>query len=143
MSVQARREHGTRIGRLFRRAAWWQRGVAVLCALVALHGLWAVFVPGVDLDDSDLPCPPAVVAAVVGSGGLETVDGPPELVEAHDAACAATGRRWLLAGVLQIGLATVWGLATLEWARVWRRRRRQARRRSRAGSDEPPPEPDS
>lgn len=121
----------TRTGRLFRRATRLQQAVVVLCVLVGVHGLWVVFVPGVQLDDSDLPCPPAVIAAFAGSAGVEITDGSADLAESHDAACAATGRRWLVGGLLQIGIATVWGLATLEWARVWRRSRRQARREAR------------
>lgn len=119
----------TRTGRLFRRASRWQQAVVVACVLVALHGVWVLFVPGVQLDDSELACPPAVVAAVAGSGGVE-IDQGAEVAEAHDAACAATGRRWLLGGILQVGIAAVWGFATLEWGRVWRRSRRRARRRS-------------
>lgn len=121
----------TRTGKLFRRATRLQQAVVVLCALVGVHGLWVVFVPGVQLDDSELSCPPAVVAAFAGSAGVEIADAPADLAEAHDAACAATGRRWLVGGLLQIGVATVWGLAILEWARVWRRSRRQARREAR------------
>lgn len=137
----SRDTRGTRVGRLFRRADRWQKAVAVLCALVAAHGVYVLFVPPVQLDGSDLTCPPAVVAAIAGRGGVETVDDP-EVAARHDAACAATGQRWLVAGGLQVGLAVVWGLATLEWARVLRRRRRRRRRRSRerrqsAGSAEP------
>lgn len=128
-SSSKRSSSGTRTGRLFRRASRWQKAVVVGCALVALHGIWVLFVPGVQLDDSDLSCPPAVVAAVAGSGGVEVAEGG-ELAERHDAACAATGRRWLLGGILQVGIAAVWGLAVLEWGRVWRRSRRRSRRRS-------------
>lgn len=120
---------GARTGELFRRANRWQKAVVAGCALVALHGVWVLFVPGVQLDGSALPCPPAVVASVAGSGGLE-LDAGAEAAERHSAACAATGRRWLLGGVLQVGVAAVWAMATLEWARAWRRSRRRARRRS-------------
>lgn len=138
----SRDARGTRVGRLFRRADRWQKAVAVLCVLVAAHGVYVLFVPPVQLDGSELTCPPAVVAAIAGRGGVETVDDP-EVAARHDAACAATGQRWLVAGVLQVGLAVVWGLATLEWARVLRRRRRRRRSRERrqsaesAGSSEP------
>lgn len=129
---------GTRGGKLFRRANRWQKAIVVACALVGLHGVWVLFVPGVQLADSDLPCPPAIVAAVAGSGGVETVSDAPALAERHDAACAATGRRWLVAGLLQVGIATVWGMATLEWARVWRRSRRSRRRSTERGRGRSP-----
>ncbi len=128
MSSRTTRTTRTRSGRLFRRASRWQQAVVVLCLLIALQGVYAVFVPPVRLADSDLACPPAIVAAVAGSGGLEITDGDADLAERHDAACATTGRRWLLSGIMQIALAAVWGLATLEWARVGRRRRRHRRR---------------
>lgn len=129
----------TRTGTLFRRATRLQQTVVVVCALVGLHGLWVVFVPGVQLDDSELPCPPAIVAAFAGSAGVEVADAPADLAESHDAACASTGWRWLVGGLLQIGIATVWGLATLEWARVWRRSRRQAQRETRRGGSHSSP----
>lgn len=100
----------------------------VVCGLIVLHGLWVVFVPGVEARDSTLPCPPAVVAAVAGSSNMESAGASPASAERHDAACAAAGRWWLIAGGLQIGVALLWALATLEWARHRRRaRRRQAR----------------
>lgn len=124
-----RKAKPTRLGRLFRRASTWQKVVVVVCAVIAAHGTWVMFVPPVQLEGTELTCPPAVVAAVAGSGGVDTPEASPELAEQHDAACAATGRQWLLATVLQVGLATVWGVATLEWGRVWRRARRRGRSR--------------
>ncbi|HVM15317.1 MAG TPA: hypothetical protein VM287_13450 [Egibacteraceae bacterium] len=113
---------------LYRRANRWQRAVAVFCGLLVLHGLWVLFVPGVQPEADGLPCPPAVVAAVTGSGGFQLTDVSPAMAAYHDAACAAAGRWWLATGVLQIGVAAAWGLATLEWARLRRRARRRERR---------------
>lgn len=127
-SKRGRRGH---VGQLFRRANRRQQLLVVLSGLVALHGLWTVFVPGVDLEGTDLPCPPALVAAFAGSGTLEITDASPERAAQHDAACAAGGRWWLIAGGLQIGVAAVWALATLEWARLRRRARRRRARQAR------------
>lgn len=135
--TRTRRSDRTRVGRLFGRANAWQKAVAVLCVLVAVHGVYTLFVPGVDLPDSDLPCPPAVAAALAGSGGVSLGDVSAEVAARHDAACAATGRWYVVAALLQIGVAVVWGLATLEWARVARRmRRRRDRRRHNAGASD-------
>lgn len=126
------RSHSGRLGRLgvlFRRASRWQQAVVVVFALVAAHGVYVLFVPGVRLSDPTIPCPPAVVAAVAGSGGFATPEGLP--ADAHDAACAATGRWWVLAAAAQTAVAGVWAYTLLEWARVRRRVRRHRRRRRR------------
>lgn len=114
----------TRVGRLFRRASRWQKAMVVVCALVAAHGV----PPPCAAPRQRAAVPQAIVAAFAGSGGMEVVDGSPELAERHDAACVADGRQWLLAGLLQVVIATVWGLSVLEWAGVWRRRRQGATR---------------
>lgn len=123
------RRSSTRLGVLFRRASRWQQAAAVVCALIAVHGVYVLFVPGVRLPDPALTCPPAVVAAVAGSAGLATPEGV--AAAAHDAACAATGRWWLLAATAQTAVAGVWAYTVLEWARVRRRVRRHQRRRRR------------
>lgn len=131
----ARGGRGTRVEQLFRRANRRQRAVVVVCGLLALHGLWVIFVPGVDPEDSALPCPPAIVAAMAGSSNVETPDASTVSAERHDAACAAAGRWWVVAGGLQIVVALLWAQATLEWARHRRRvRRRRARQSQEAQS---------
>lgn len=119
----------TRLGSLFQRANRWQKAGAVVLALVAVHGIYVVFVPGVQLANPALGCPPAAVAAFAGKGGFDSPEG---LAAAHDAACASTARWWLLAAGGQTAVAAIWGLALLEWARVSRRVRRRRRRRERA-----------
>lgn len=116
---------------MFRRANTVQQVIVVLCGIVALHGIYVLFVPGVQLANSALPCPPAIVAALAGSGGVSVGDVTPEIAGSHDAACASTGRLYTAAALLQVGIAVVWGLATLEWARVWRRVGRRKRREGR------------
>lgn len=128
---RARRSAGsTRVGTLVRRASWWQKLVAGGLGLVALHGVYVLFVPGVVIDSPEFACPPAVVAAVAGSGGLPTASDP-QVAAAHDAACTTQGRWWVLAAGAQTLVAAVWALAVLEWGRVLRRRARRARRRAR------------
>lgn len=119
----------SRVGTLFRRAAWWQRLAVGVLALVALHGVYVLFVPAVDIGAEELSCPPAVVAAVAGSAGLPSADDP-AVADEHDAACARQGRWWVVAAGTQTAVAAVWALAILEWGRV-RRRARRARRRAR------------
>lgn len=134
------RRSRTRLGVLFHRANAWQKVIAVACAVVAVHGVYVLFVPGVALEEDALDCPPAAAAAVAGKGGVTTPDGFD--AGAHDAACASTGRWWALAAGGQTAIAALWGLAVLEWGRVWRRARRRRRRqwsqpsgrRSRPGS---------
>lgn len=120
----------SRLRTLYRRATWWQKALSVVLALVVIHGLYVLFVPGVDIADDELECPPAVVAAVAGSGGLPTA-GDAEAAAAHDAACRQLGRRWTLGAVGQVAVGALWALAVLEWGRVWRRARRAERRRRR------------
>lgn len=122
-----------RLGTLLRRAGWWQRLAVGVLALVALHGVYVLFVPPVDIGSEELSCPPAAVAAVAGSGGLPSADDP-AVAEEHDAACASQGRWWVVAAGTQTAVAAVWALAILEWGRVGRRARRvrrRARRRAR------------
>lgn len=119
----------SRLGTLVRRANWWQRAAVGLLAVVALHGVYVLFVPPVDIGSEELSCPPAVIAAVAGSGGVPTASDP-GVAEEHDAACASQGRWWALAAGAQTAIAVVWALAILEWGRV-RRRARRARRRAR------------
>lgn len=130
-----------RLGTLLRRASRSQKLVVGVLALVALHGLYVLFVPPVDIGSDELSCPPAAVAAFAGSGGLPTADDP-DRAAAHDAACAAQGRWWAVAAGAQTLIAVVWALAILEWARVRRRlrraRRRQRRHQRRAAREEPP-----
>lgn len=121
----------SRLGTLVRRANWWQRAAVGVLALVALHGVYVLFVPGVDIGSEELACPPAVVAAVAGSGGVPTASDP-AVAEEHDAACASEGRWWVLAAGTQTAVAVVWALAILEWGRVRRRARRSRRRARRA-----------
>lgn len=118
-----------RVGMLLRRASWGQRLAVGMLALVAAHGIYVLFVPGVDIGSEEWSCPPAVVAAVAGSQGVETASDPAVAAE-HDAACASTGRWWVVAAGAQTAVAGVWALAILEWGRV-RRRTRRARRRER------------
>lgn len=129
MSRRRRSQGSTRLATLVRRASWWQKLLAGVLALVALHGVYVLFVPGVAIESQELACPPAVVAAVAGAGGLPT-SADPQVAAAHDAACAAQGRWWAIAAGAQTLIAAVWALAVLEWGRVQRRARR-ARRRAR------------
>lgn len=101
----------------------------VVCTLVVVHGVYVLFIPGVRPPDPGVSCPPAVVAAVAGSGGIATPGGLAP--DTHDAACATTGRWWLLAAGAQTAVAGVWGYTVLEWARMRRRMRRHQRRRQR------------
>lgn len=121
--------HSTRLWVLFRRASRWQQTAVVVCALVAVHGVYVLFIPGVRPPDPGASCPPAVVAAVAGSAGIATPEGLAP--ETHDAACATTGRWWLLAAGAQTAVAGVWSFTVLEWARMRRRVRRHQRRRQR------------
>lgn len=129
-SGRARREGAvSRLGTLVRRAGWWQRAAVGVLTLVALHGVYVLFVPAVDIGSEELSCPPAAVAAVAGSGGLPSA-GDPAVAAEHNAACARQGRWWVVAAGAQTVVAAVWALAILEWGRV-RRRARRARRRAR------------
>jgi hypothetical protein len=123
-----RRSHNaSRLGTLIRRASRWQKLTAGLLGLVALHGVYVLFVPGVAINSEELACPPAVVAAVAGSGGLPTA-ADPGAAAAHDTACARQGRWWVAAAGGQTLIAGAWALAVLEWGRVARRARRARRR---------------
>lgn len=119
----------TRLWVLFRRASRWQQAAVVVCTLVAVQGVYVLFVPGVRPPDPGMSCPPAVIAAVAGNGGIATPGGLDP--ETHHAACASTGRWWLLAAGAQAAVAGIWGYTVLEWARVRRRVRRHQRRRQR------------
>lgn len=120
---------GSRLRTLVRRANWWQRAAVGVLAAVALHGVYVLFVPGVDIGSEELSCPPAVIAAVSGSAGMPSASDP-AAAEEHDAACASQGRWWVVAAGAQTAIASVWAWAILEWGRV-RRRARRARRRAR------------
>lgn len=119
----------SRLGTLLRRASWGQRVAVGVLALVAVHGVYVLFVPGVDLGSEEWSCPPAVVAAVAGSQGVPN-SADSAVAADHDAACARQGRWWVVAASAQTAIAGVWALAILEWGRT-RRRARRARRRAR------------
>lgn len=120
----------TRLGTMFQRAGRGAKVSVVVLGLVAAHGLYVLFVPGVDVGADELECPPAVVAAVSGSAGLPA-PADAEEAAAHDAACTTQGRWWVLAAGAQTLIALVWAAAILEWGRARRRARRAARRRRR------------
>lgn len=131
--------HPERMWELFRRAGWFPRLVSLLLLLLTLLGLLLLGVPfTIDRPHPEPPpltlrtqCPPSIVAAVAGSGGVPNpVPSVPEMAETHDADCVRFGRSRSLTGLLLTAAGLLNSAAVLEWARL-RRRAKRRRRRSR------------
>lgn len=133
--------HPGRLLELFGRAgALGKLAALALFGLVPVGGVLLLLPFSVDVAHPAPPpltlrlqCPPALVAAVAGAGGLSNpVAGVPELAAEHDRLCLAGGRPRAASGVLFAGAGILNAAAVLEWSRV-RRRARRRRRRSAAG----------
>lgn len=131
--------HPERMWELFGRAGWFTRLVSLLLLLLTMLGLLLLGVPfTVDRPHPEPPplalrtqCPPSIVAAVAGSGGLPNpVPSVPQMAETHDDDCARFGRSRSTTGLLLTAAGLLNSAAVLEWARV-RRRAKRRRRRSR------------
>jgi hypothetical protein len=140
--------HPERIWKLFKRAGWLARLLAVALLLVALLGAAYLVVPFKIITRHPAPpplellvdCPPPVVSAVAGAGGLPNpVPTMSEVGAAHDQLCTALGRRRSLTGLLLMGAGVLNLAGVLEWARIYRRRRRRTRvaQRPRSGGSRP------
>jgi hypothetical protein len=139
--------HPERLWRLFKRAGWVARILALVLVLVSLLGVAFLVVPfGVITRHPEppplelvVPCPPPVVSAVAGSGGMTNpVPSVPEMADAQDQLCGAFGRQRAVTGVLLLLAGIVNAAAVLEWARTWRRAKRRRRRARRANTSRSP-----
>jgi hypothetical protein len=125
---------------LFKRAGLVTRLLTVVLLLFTLLGMLYLVVPfTVDIDHPQPPpltlrmsCPPPVVSAVAGAGGLPNpLPAVEQMGEVHDDLCGGFGRQRGLTGLLMTAAGLLNTAALLEWARIRRRARRRTRRRSR------------
>jgi hypothetical protein len=131
---------------LWRRGGWLARVLAIALLLVALLGAAYLFATFQIITRHPAPpplellvrCPPLIVSAFAGSGGLANpVPSVASMAEVHDQLCAAFGRQRALTGLLLAGAGVLNAAAVLEWARAWRRSRRRRRRAERASARTP------
>jgi hypothetical protein len=135
--------HPERLWQLFRRAGLLAKLGTVVLLAAALLGLAFLVVPfGVIAGHPDppplevlIPCPPPVVSAVAGSGGMANpVPSVAEMAATQDALCAGFGRQRTVTGVLLLLAGVVNAAALLEWSRLRRRAKRRQRRARRAAA---------
>jgi hypothetical protein len=142
--------HPDHLWRLFKKAGTPTKLLASALLLFSLVGLAYLVVPfTVDIDHPIPPpftlrmsCPPPVVSAVAGSGGLpDPLPSVAGVAEVHDGLCGAFGRQRALTGLLMTAAGLLNAAALLEWARIRRRSKRRRRREHRRSSHPQPPTP--
>jgi hypothetical protein len=131
--------HPEHLWGLFKRAGKLAQLLVLVLLLFTLLGLLYLVVPfTVDVDHPQPPpltlrmsCPPPVVSALVGAGGLPNpLPSVEVMAEVQDDLCSGFGRQRGLTGLLMTSAGLLNTAALLEWSRI-RRRAKRRRRRSR------------